>query len=327
VHSPYDLLARVLLSDRAEIMRYTQIEQRTQDGRLRAVPASTNVGPCAAPACVRTPSPLNTDDNARIEFAAPRDLIGFERYKGYLQTIYAESWPFGQLRGRVRGLDAGAEASENHAELAMALLAHGRKRESSALLEQAVSYGPSPQLRIARAMLDALKPDALDPPLRLRAPTPDASIGVHASQRIIDGYAEVMDWLARSDVQHAKAAMQALPSSLVRYAGPDLRFLRGYVLYRARDYDRALGELEAIARSEPGFVLEHPELYYFLGRAHDALLHFDKAVRSIRVYVQGAVLFEPSPQDALPEPAPQAAPITDAPGESDKLFRRAAASG
>src|SRR5262249_8893140 len=59
IHSPEDVLARVLVSSKEEVAQFSQ----------RA--------------------PLNTDDNARIELAAPRDLIGFERYKGYLETMYA----------------------------------------------------------------------------------------------------------------------------------------------------------------------------------------------------------------------------------------------
>jgi hypothetical protein len=65
-----------------------------------------------------------------------------------------------------------------------------------------------------------------------------------------------------------------------------MRLLRGYVLYRSGEHDQVVGELEAIARSDPEFARSHPELYFFLGRAHDALTHFDKAVRSIRAYVE-----------------------------------------
>jgi hypothetical protein len=100
-----------------------------------------------------------------------------------------------------------------------------------------------------------------------------------------------------------------------------MRLLRGYVLYRAGDYDMAVGELEAVARTEPGFTLEHPELYFFLGRSHDALTHFDKAVRSARVYVEAQLATTPESRDLVAEPPADAAPITDLPGESDKRYR------
>ena len=150
VHSPYDVLARVLLRDRAEVLHYTQIETREVGGRMQAQPASTNQGACAAPGCVRAAAAINTDDNALIEFAAPRDLIGFERYKGYLQTIYADTWPYGSLAGRVRGFTPPPAAAEEHAELALALLAHGRAREASRLLAEAGSVTEA--TRFAQAM-------------------------------------------------------------------------------------------------------------------------------------------------------------------------------
>ncbi len=312
VHSPFDVLARVLLSSRQEVLRYAQIEERRYHGRFHPVEASTNVGRCAPPACRRRPAPINTDDNARIELAAPRDLIGFERYKGYLQTIYAESWPYGRLRDQVLGIGRGVEASRNRAELAMALLAHGRKREAGALLARAERDGPSDALRLASAMLNALGPRPHEPPLGLLPPPLDSAIGARANQRIQRGFAEVSDWLARGDVARAKATMQAIPSSLVRYAGAGMRMLRAYTLYRTGDFDMAVGELEGIARSEPGFTLDHPQLYFFLGRSHDALLHFDKAVRSIRVYVEAMA---PKPQPSAPPSGPGA--ITDAAGEPD----------
>ena len=40
---------------------------------------------------------LNTDDNSRIEFNAPRDLIGFERHEHYVGTFYSPDWPYGQI--------------------------------------------------------------------------------------------------------------------------------------------------------------------------------------------------------------------------------------
>ncbi len=291
VHSPFDVLARVLLSSRAEVMRYTQIEERRGPNGFDAVPASTNAGPCAAPQCRRTPSPINTDDNARIEFAAPRDLIGFERYKGYLQTIYADTWPYGSLSGLLTGLrTAPAQRADDHAELALALLAHGRRREASRMLEAGTALATTDRLRFARAMYEALGtgPD-IDP--RLRAPTPDPAIG-EANRRLLDGYAEVRDALAHGDTKRAKTAMEGIPSSLVRHAGPEMQYLRAYALYRAGDFDLAIGDLEGLARSEPGFVSDRPELYFFLARSHEALQHFDKAVRSARVYVNAQMRVE-----------------------------------
>ena len=43
-----------------------------------------------------------------IEFAAPRDLIGFDAFAGYTETLYTDDWPYGrverQLSGKASGL-------------------------------------------------------------------------------------------------------------------------------------------------------------------------------------------------------------------------------
>ncbi|MGA9656446.1 MAG: fused MFS/spermidine synthase, partial [Polyangia bacterium] len=40
---------------------------------------------------------VNTDDNALIEFAAPRDLLGYAKFDPYLAKIYGPMWPYGRL--------------------------------------------------------------------------------------------------------------------------------------------------------------------------------------------------------------------------------------
>ncbi len=285
VHSPYDLLARLLLTDRAEVMRYTELEQRLSNGRWQPRPSATNVAPCPSATCRRYPAPINTDDNALIEFAAPRDLIGFERYKGYLQTIYAGDWPYGRLAGRVRGLE-GKDGSARYAELGMALLAHGRKREAADAIARARQHGPSATLSLAARMHEALSSKPVEPELTIAAPERDPALTDRSNDRMQSGYAEVRDWLARGDAAAAKRALESIPASLLKHFGSSQRLLRGYVLYKNGEHDLAVGELEAIARTDPEFTRAHPELYFFLGRAHDGLTHFDKALRSMRVYVE-----------------------------------------
>ena len=134
-------------------------------------------------------------------------------------------------------------------------------------------------------------------------------------------------WLARGNAAQAKTAIESIPTSLMRHAGPDMRYLRAYTLYRAGDYDEVIGDLEGLARGEPAFVLDHPELYFFLGRAHDALQHFDKAVRSMRVYVELEMLRPRLLHTDLAEPSARDAPVSDAPGESEKGWKAGLSPG
>src|SRR5205085_11793810 len=74
-------------------------------------------------------SPDNTDDNARIEFSAPRDLLGYAKFDPYLAKVYGPMWPYGRLTGVVTGY-AGPELSARAGLLARSLLAHGKGREA-----------------------------------------------------------------------------------------------------------------------------------------------------------------------------------------------------
>ncbi|MGB7814489.1 MAG: fused MFS/spermidine synthase, partial [Polyangia bacterium] len=72
---------------------------------------------------------VNTDDNALIEFAAPRDLLGYAKFDPYLAKIYGPMWPYGRLSELVAGYD-GPDRAEAMARLARSLLGHGKAREA-----------------------------------------------------------------------------------------------------------------------------------------------------------------------------------------------------
>jgi tetratricopeptide (TPR) repeat protein len=209
----------------------------------------------------------------------------------------------------------------------MALLAHGRKREAAAALARAADLPATAGLELARGVYERLAGTAAEPDLRLTPPREDPAISARANQRIQQAFTEVSDRLARGQPERARAALEALPSSLVRHAGPQMRYLRAYVLQSCGAHDLAVGELEALARTEPAFVLDRPELYFFLGRSHDALFHFDKAVRAIRAYVETAQRARARSREALPEPPLPEAPVSDAPGESEKVWRHGLIEG
>ena len=56
-------------------------------------------------------SPVNTDDNARIEFPAPRDLLGYAKFEPYRANVYGPMWPYGRLSELVRGYGDGPDKS------------------------------------------------------------------------------------------------------------------------------------------------------------------------------------------------------------------------
>ena len=100
-------------------------------------------------------APINTDDNARIEFAAPRDLLGYAKFEPYRANVYGPMWPYGRLTELVRGYGDGPEKSSRCGALARSLLAHGKSREAELWTRRAEAAGDSPE---ARARAPAVEP-------------------------------------------------------------------------------------------------------------------------------------------------------------------------
>ena len=99
-----------------------------------------------------TGSPINTDDNARIEFSAPRDLLGYAKFDPYLAKVYGPLWPYGHLTEVITGYD-GPDQSARCGGLGRSLLAHGKAREAELWTRRAEAAGDSPEARQARLLL------------------------------------------------------------------------------------------------------------------------------------------------------------------------------
>ncbi len=322
IHSPFDLFARVILASREEVLAYTQIEERLRGGVWQRFPESSNGGECDPSNCRRLPAPLNTDDNALIEFAAPRDLIGFQAYEGYLANIYSPEWPYGRLMDQVQGFGTDAEAARAYAELGMSLIAHGRKAEAGEFIQRSFEFSRTRETLVAAEVLRLLLSDDHEPAVSIEPPIPGAEMDDRAARQLLEGFEAVRVSVDLQAYGSALAEMEQIPSPLRLHSGPSMRMLYAYLLYKAASgspgrYQAAIEQLEELVRSEELYVRRHPELYYFLARAHDAEFHFDKALRNMRLYVEARLV----PRDdshELPEPAIEEAPTTDEPGESPK---------
>jgi hypothetical protein len=280
VPSAYAVLGRVLLAGRDEVMRYATLEARVDKagGPLVPHPEATGALPCEPPSCVRKPAPLNTDDNALIELAAPRDLIGFERYKGYLGSVYGPEWPYGRIAGRLQGIGQGEVADAHRAGIALALLEHGRKREAAAVLQAAGNASASAELAAARGVLALLSGATAEPALTWTELAADPTLRERTNTRLREGTAEVVDWLERGEPKRAHQAAQALPDSLMRHVGTDALLLRAVAAYRAGELSAVITDLEGLIRAQPDLPRTRPEALFYLARAHYALQHFGKGV-------------------------------------------------
>lgn len=320
VHSPYDVLARILLSNKDEVLRYTEIEYRREGDTLKAFPQSSNHTACDAPACERRPAPLNTDDNALIEFAAPKDLIGFERYEGYLANVYATDWPYGKLADHVTGVGQGDEAARHFAELAMSLLAHGRKAEASELIKRSVETGTAEEAEAAAEVLALFLSDDHEPQVHIESPVPGPQMDRATALRLSAGFEAVKEAVRARAFASALAAMEQIPAPIRMHSGGAMRMLYGYLLYKAADgsysrYQEAIEQLEELARTDHGYADAHPELHYFLSRAHDRNGSYDKALRNARIFVER--MRRMKAEAASENVSPNVADPSDEPGNED----------
>lgn len=292
IHSPHDVFGRVLFASKDELLRYTQYEERKRDGRWQHQLRALGADPCEPADCRRSPAPLNTDDNMRIELAAPRDLIGFSLYDGYLRTFYAADWPYGDLFGRVRHNGQQSLSAEDDAKLAVALAANGRGPQAARFAERATSLAPDSRTAAqALLLLRLLRGDLDHPRVHLQDPVPGPQMDPGTADRLRRGFAEVRRLVGQRAWKPALDAMEAIPSPLRLHSGPALRLLYGQLLYLGADGDRALlrtsvHHLEDSIREDAEFIAQHPEAYYFLARALHALASHDKALRNMRAYME-----------------------------------------
>jgi spermidine synthase/MFS family permease len=323
LHSPFDVFARVLLASREEVLQYTHIERRLRGGQWHIDYASTNTSRCEPPDCIREPVPLNTDDNALIELAAPRDLIGFERYEGYLSTIYSPDWPYGRLEESVQGMGEGDERARNLAELALSLVAHGRYELAARFIELSQRAGRVRETAIALEVLTHLLSGVHEPVVRIEPPVPGPELDRTAAEQLVRGFERVREAVDRGQWGAALAAMEDIPAPLRLHSGPAMRFLYGYLLYKAADgsyaqYRAAADQLDELVRGDERYVQAHPEVFYFLARSRDAEGEYGEAMRNMRQYIEARLnRSDAEAVDASEPPAGQAI-TTDVPGEAPK---------
>lgn len=288
IASAFDVLARVLLASREEVLRYARLKCSRRKGEISCDQASTNAEACLAPQCVYRRVPLNTDDNARIEFAAPRDLIAFERYSGYLKTIYAPAWPYGKVSRLLTGFGSGDAAADNYARLAAAQVRQGRRAEAALSARRSRQAGKTACSQSLLHQLSALAGKQPEPRLDHRALSPAESLGGISRARLAQGLRPVLEALDGGDSKQAWEKMKAIPEPLRLHSGPDIRLLNAYLAYKNEGRRTAIQELEGTIRCEEAYAAHHPELFFYLARAYYKARRLDRALANMARYARGS---------------------------------------
>jgi spermidine synthase len=340
-----DLLARMLFASREEVQRFAQIEERLERGQWRPQMRATGLGECPTDTCRRRPATLNTDDNAHIEFAAPRDLIGFDAFQGYVETMYDDGWRYGRVEEHIAMPDDTRARVRLMANLGVSLLAAGRPSRAGEVLERAASTRGAngqpldlPEMTRAASIWNVIT-SPREPSIRLDPPSAGPALSREGARVLQETFARAQAAVDRGGYAQALEAIASLPVSVRDHSGPGLRLLYGYLLYRTSladgaesRFSEAAEALEALARDEAVWARSHPEVYFLIGRARFRAGEFARSVGAIATFVdmarnptRGEHEMPAVPRD-IDEPDAATAPVSDAPGEAPKDTRAAAAA-
>ncbi len=232
---------------------------------------------------------LNTDDNARIELNAPRDLLGYSRFEPYLARVYGPLWPYGRLAPLVTGY--GDDQPEARAALSRSLLAHGRARESELWARKAKEAGGGTGAERARLLLDLVDtredrdPEIpLAPAGDLQPPAPSPDLARRHGERISREYGEVQALINDRRYATAYKVIEAWPAEVFGHLGKDFALVSGFLHYKAELYADAVEQLKPLAEDD-SYVRRRPAVLYYLGRAHYASVTYGKAVAALERYI------------------------------------------
>ena len=252
---------------------------------------------------------VNTDDNALIEFAAPRDLLGYAKFDPYLAKIYGPMWPYGRLSELVAGYD-GPDRAVAMARLARSLLAHGKAREAHLWQRRAEAAGSGPEVAHARLLLDlvATREDrdpeiALAPDDGLQPPLSPPGLAPAVAERVRAEYQQIVALVAKNKFASAFKVVDDWPEETWGgKLGKDVALLTGVLEYKAEFYGDAIDELKPLA-DDAEYVKRRPELLYYLGRSYYANASCAKAVAALERFIEGqrALVRPLLPASAAPE--------------------------
>jgi spermidine synthase len=248
-------------------------------------------------------SPLNTDDDAIIEFGAPRDLLGSTRTADpYLARVYSAEWPYGRFDRYLAGLGEGDARWQTELRLARSLLAHGKRAAADRFLAAARRDGAPAKTRVARLaeLLAEKDTDDREIPLGAVEPgDPDPS-GLSAldpprlPDKVLNDYLIVERAVRARAWAHALMAMRSWPERYIDEGGRDLQLLLGYLMYKADLDDVACDRLKPLV-DDSAFAARRPSVLYYLARAEYGTGLFEASVRNMDRYLDAT---EPPPPRA-----------------------------
>ena len=239
---------------------------------------------------------VNTDDNALIEFAAPRDLLRYQAYDPYLAKVYGPMWPYGHLTGVVHGLRR-RQPRRRHGPPGAQPAGARQGPRSEAVAGPRRGGGPeqgvaAPDVDHTRLLLDlvATREDRdpeipLAPGEGLTPPIVPPDLPPAIATRVRDEYKEIAAHLEKRKYASAFKILEDWPEETWgTKLGQDFSLLTGFLDYKAEFYGDAIDELKPLA-DDADFVKRRPELLYYLGRSYYANANCAKAVAALERFI------------------------------------------
>ena len=229
---------------------------------------------------------INTDDNAYIEFSAPRDLIGFEAYQDYLPSFYDSDWDKGNVDSLIEEFGhSDIEKSENYAALALSLAKGGRKKLAGKYIVTSKKHADTEMTELAVLVLSYLFSDKNEPALKFGLPVLGPEIDEEMREVFAKQYDRILKMTAGKDYVGAFKILLDLPEELWEFGDSEFQLLTAYLEYNNDRSESASERLEAVIDRDDGYALEHPEIYYYLAKAYYRSYNHRKAVSEMKNYV------------------------------------------
>ena len=234
------------------------------------VPAYLLLAPDEIPAFTAG-APLNTDDNAIIEFGAPRDLLGYNSKDKYLARVYGEDWPYGRLERLLVGdWDDGL--------LAKALLAHGRVGAAMYFIKRGGDKAADARDLAELLANDPPLPDDLDPPRLPGTLTPAEQ------EKYARDYAQVERLVRRHAWEEARAILSHWDAKVADEAGPDFALLDAYIMWHIPKQFMRANDVLADIEDDEKYLARRPEALYLLGRVYYTRANFKEGIDFLERY-------------------------------------------
>jgi spermidine synthase len=231
-------------------------------------------------------APVNTDDNAYIEFRAPKDLIAYQAYRDYLPTFYDPEWNYGSLDALLDEFgDTAVEKSENYSNLALALAEGRRKRLAGKYIVKAKKQADTEMSEMAVLVLGFLMSDENEPETAFGLPVIGPEIDDETKKIFEKKYSRILKLIEKKDCKKAFSVLLELPEEFWRFSDSEFQFLTAFLEHANDRSEDAAERMEAILARKDGFSLEHPEIYYYLAKAYYNAYNERKAVQEMKNYV------------------------------------------